>query len=94
MFNTPMYYSDVPKKAPLHFIYLPYHHPANLYERGTGIQTSMRFMAHCIQHGYKEKHVQWHLDQVMDIAKHIPVTRLGVVPTTEVLTFIKEHESA
>jgi hypothetical protein len=94
MFNTPMYYSDVPKKAPLHFIYLPYHHPSNLYERGTGIQTSMRFMAHCIQHGYNEKHVQWHLDQVMDIAKHIPITRLGVVPTTEVLTFIKEHESA
>jgi hypothetical protein len=94
MYNTPMYYSDVPKKAPLHFIYLPYHHPANLYERGTGIQTSMRFMAHCIQHGYNGKHVQWHLDQVMDIAKHIPITRLGVVPTTEVLTFIKEHESA
>ena len=94
MYNTPMYYSDVPKKAPLHFIYLPYHHPSNLYERGTGIQTSMRFMAHCIQHGYNEKHVQWHLDQVMDIAKHIPITRLGVVPTTEVLTFIKEHETA
>jgi hypothetical protein len=94
MFNTPMYYTDVPKKAPLDFIYLPFHHPENTYERGNGIQMSMRFMAHCIQHGYNEKHVQWHLDQVMDIAKHIPITRLGVVPTTEVLTFIKEHESA
>jgi hypothetical protein len=94
MFNTPMYYSDVPKKAPLDFIYLPYHHPTNLYERGTGIQTSMRFMAHCIQHGYSEKQVQWHLDQVMDITKNIPITRLGVVPTMEILTFIKGHESA
>jgi hypothetical protein len=94
IFNTPMYYSDVPKKAPLHFIYLPYHHPSNLYERGKGIQMSMRFMAHCIQHGYNEKYVQWHLDQVMDIANNIPITRLGVVPTMDVLTFIKEHESA
>ena len=94
IFNTPMYYSDVPKKAPLHFIYLPYHHPSNLYERGKGIQMSMRFMAHCIQHGYNEKHVQWHLDQVMDIANNIPITRLGVVPTMDILTFIKEHESA
>jgi hypothetical protein len=94
MYNTPMYYSDVPKKAPLDFIYLPYHHPTNLYERGTGIQTSMRFMAHCIQHGYSEKQVQWHLDQVMDITKNIPITRLGVVPTMEILTFIKGHESA
>jgi hypothetical protein len=94
MFNTPMYYSDAPKKAPLDFIYLPFHHPENTYERGNGIQMSMRFMAHCIQHGYHAAHVQWHLDQLLDISKEIPITRLGVVPNAEVITFIKQHEQA
>ena len=94
MFNTPMYYTDVPKKAPLDFIYLPFHHPENTYERGNGIQISMRFMAHCIQHGYNAAHVQWHLNQLMDISTEIPITRLGVVPNAEVLTFIKQHEQA
>ena len=54
----------------------------------------MRFMAHCIQHGYHEAHVQWHLDQLLDISKEIPITRLGVVPNVEVITFIKQHEQA
>ncbi len=94
MFNTPMYYTDVPKKAALDFIYLPFHHPENTYERGNGIQISMRFMAHCIQHGYNAAHVQWHLNQLMDISTEIPITRLGVVPNAEVLTFIKQHEQA
>ena len=94
MYNTPMYYSDAPKKAPLDFIYLPFHHPENTYERGNGIQMSMRFMAHCIQHGYHAAHVQWHLDQLLDISKEIPITRLGVVPNVEVITFIKQHEQA
>lgn len=93
MFNTPMYYTDVPK-APLDFIYLPFHHSENTYERGVGIQMSMRFMAHCIQHGYNAAHVQWHLNQLMDISTEIPITRLGVVPNAEVLTFIKQHEQA
>jgi hypothetical protein len=94
MFNTPMYYSDVPKKAPLDFIYLPFHSAENTYERGNGMPLFLRFMAHCIQHGYNAQHVQWHLDQVLDLGKEIPFTRLGVVPSAEVVTFIKEHEKS
>lgn len=94
MFNTPMYYSDAPKKAPLDFIYLPFHNAENTYGRENGMPIILRFMAHCIQHGYNAKHVQWHLDQVLDLAKEIPFARLGVVPNIEVVTFIKEHEKA
>jgi hypothetical protein len=94
MFNTPMYYTDTPKKAPLDFIYLPFHHLENTYERSNGMPLILRFMAHCIQHGYNAEHVQWHLDQVLDLAKEIPFTRLGVVPNLEVVTFIKDHERA
>lgn len=94
MFNTPMYYTDVPKKAPLDYIYLPFHHPENTFERGNDIQMCMRFMAHVIQHGYNPAHIQWHLDQILDINKEIPTARLGVVPNMAVLTFIKDHEQA
>jgi hypothetical protein len=94
MFNTPMYYSDTPKKAKLDFIYLPFHHLENTYERSNEMTIVLRFMAHCIQHGYNAKHVQWHLDQVLDLAKEIPFARLGVVPNNDVVTFIKMHERA
>jgi hypothetical protein len=94
MFNTPMYYTDAPKKAPLDFIYLPFHSVENSYERGNGMPLILRFMAHCIQHGYNAEHVQWHLDQVLDLAKEIPFARLGVVPDLEVVTFIKENEKS
>jgi hypothetical protein len=89
-----MYYSDAPKKAPLNFIYLPFHHFENTYERSNGMPLILRFMAHCIQHGYNAEHVQWHLDQILDLAKEIPFARLGVVPDLEVVTFIKENEKS
>ena len=94
MFNTPMYYSDSPKKAPLDFIYLPFHQVKNTYERSNGLEMSMRFMAHCIQHGYNSIHVQRHLDNVLNLSKEMPIARLGVVPNMDVLTFIKDHEQA
>lgn len=94
MFNTPMYYTDATKKAPLDFIYLPFHNADNTYERGNGMPLILRFMAHCIQHGYNAEHVEWHLNQVLDLAKEIPFTRLGVVPSLEVVTFIKKHEKS
>lgn len=94
MFNTPMFYKATPKKAPLDFIYLPFHHEENSYERGNGMQITLRFLAHCIQHGYNAVHIQKHLDQVLDLAQEIPIARLGVVPNMEILTFIKDHEQA
>jgi hypothetical protein len=93
MFNTPMYYRDTPRKAPLHFIYLPFHDLANSHKPIKGIHATMKLMAHCIQHGYNSTDVNQLLNIVLDLTKTTSIAHLGVVPNKEICQFIYDHET-
>jgi hypothetical protein len=93
MYNTPMYYRDKPKKAPLHHVFLPFHNKENTLEKLTGVKAIASLMAFCIQHGYNATNTQKLLDLIGELTKKCPVNRLGVVPTPAIIDFIKNNES-
>ncbi|MCF8256632.1 MAG: hypothetical protein K9J06_03715 [Flavobacteriales bacterium] len=91
--NTPMFYADEPKQAPLHAVFLPFHSPQNTMARLKGSEAVSRLMAYCIQHGYEKTFIEHHLHFLSDMCGQLPVHHLGVVPNDEVIDFIREHES-
>lgn len=92
VYNTPMFYPDEPRQAPLHAIFLPYHSPENIIAQLTGAEAASKVSAYCIQHGYDRVHVEHRLDVVGRLCDAVPVHRIGVVPDAEIITFIREHE--
>lgn len=90
--NTPMYYRATPKSAPLHALYLPYHHPINRYQKIVGAQAIAHLLAFTIHHGFDPEHVLHHSTVAERLLKEIPIAKLGVVPTTAIIDFIKLHD--
>lgn len=90
--NTPMFYADEPKHAPLGAIYLPRHAKENSVEPLSGAMAISRLMAFCIQHGYDRDIIAHHMDVLSELCGAVPVHTLGVVPTVEVIDFIKMYE--
>lgn len=90
--NTPMFYADEPRSAALSAIYSIYHSPENRVERLSGAEAISAVTANLIQHGYAFQVIQKHLDFVAEMVGKIPVYRLGVVPTTEVVSFIEYQD--
>jgi len=90
--NTPMFYADEPRQAPLHAIFLPYHSPENLMDALSGADAASKVLAYCIQHGYHRHHVEHRLGVVSRLCDAVPVHRLGVVPDAEIIPFIRAHE--
>jgi len=90
--NTPMFYADEPRQAPLHGIFLPYHSPENLMAPLSGADAASKVLAYCIQHGYHRPHVEHRLEVVSALCDAVPVHRLGVVPDADIIPYIRDHE--
>jgi hypothetical protein len=73
VYNTPMYYIDRPKKAPLHAIHLISHSPDNRIKKQYGALAVSKVMAFCIQNNYNKKFIHNHLDFLSELCGKIPV---------------------
>ncbi len=92
VYNTPMYYEDENKKAPLDAIYLIRHSPENVIERLSGAAALTGVMAFSIQNNYDKRFVAHHLEFFSRLAKDVAIYRLGVVPTSEIIDFVKAKD--
>lgn len=91
IYNTPMYYEDENKKAPLDAVYLIRHFPRNDIRQVKGAAAVTGIMAFSIQNNYDQRFVQHHLEFFSKMAEAIPIYKLGFVPDSEVIDFIKEN---
>ncbi|NTW32561.1 MAG: hypothetical protein HGB12_08060 [Bacteroidetes bacterium] len=94
MHNTPMFYVDIPKVAPLNSIYLIHHSAENTIKKLNGALAVSRIMAHCIQHGYNNNFIQHHLEFLSHLCNNISVYDVGFKPDISIVNFIKEHATA
>ena len=92
VYNTPMYYKDIPKKAPLNAVYLIHHSPENKIQKLKGALAASRTMAFCIQNNYDQNFVAERLDFFVQLAAAVDIYDLGFVPNASVIEFIKAHE--
>lgn len=91
--NTPMYYSDIPKMAPLSGIFLISHAPENRMKQLSGALAMSRVMAFSIQNNFDPGWVAKRLDFFSELIKTIPVYDLGFVPDLSVVHHILTHET-
>jgi len=90
--NTPMYYPDIPKKAPLSSIYLISHAPENRIKKVTGAVAVSRVLAFCIQNNFNEYIIDNNLEFISGICTKTPVSDLGFVPDRSVIDFVLNYE--
>jgi hypothetical protein len=92
MYNTPMFYPDEPKSAPLHAIHLIRHETVNMTEHLVGAEAVSNVMAFCIQNNYDASLIGNNAGFITGMAEQIPVYRTGFVPDQSAITFIHEQE--
>ena len=92
--NTPMYYRAKPVSGQLNAIYLPFHSPQNSYQKLSGAIAMANLLAFTIHHGYDSKHLLHHSNVAEQLLQHIPIAKLGVVPTDAIIDFIKTNEQS
>ena len=92
IFNTPMFYKDTYKSAPLQAIFLPFHSPENNIEKLSAVKAVSSLLPFCIQHNYKKEFMANHLDFITELCSELNVYKLGVVPNKSIINFIKTHE--
>jgi hypothetical protein len=92
-YNTPMYYKDISKKAPLGAIYLISHSPGNKIKKLSGALAISKVMAFCIQNNFEKQFIQSRLSFFSDLCTQIPVYDLGFVPDQSVVNFILTNET-
>jgi len=92
MYNTPMYYPDEPKSAPLHAIHLIRHEPVNTMEHIAGAKAISNVMAFCIQNNYDASLIGNNVGFITGMTGQIPVYKTGFVPDWSAVTYISEHE--
>lgn len=92
VYNTPMYYKDIPKKAPLNAVYLIRHSPENKIQKLKGALAASRTMAFCIQNNYDRSFVAERIGFFARLAATVDIYDLGFVPNASVIEFIKAHE--
>lgn len=90
VYNTPMYYADVPKRTRLDAVYLISHSPVNKMKQRTGALAVTGIMAFSIQNNYDARFVQHHLAFFSEMCQSVPVYDLGFVPDESVVRFVKE----
>lgn len=90
--NTPMYYIDIPKSAPLDGIYLISHAPLNRISPVQGAMAVSRVMAFSIQNNYNQDFIMKRLNFFSDLCAVVPVFDLGFTPYPEVVSFIKSND--
>lgn len=90
--NTPMYYSDRPKKTVLNGIFLISHAPVNRIKKLSGVEALSRARAFSIQNNFDRRFVEHSLNVFGELVEKVNVYDLGFVPDASVVTFIKENE--
>lgn len=94
VYNTPMYYVDKSKKAPLDAIYLIRHSPVNIADKLGGAAAVSKVMAFCIQNNFDKNFISKRLAFFDELCASVSVYQLGVVPTSEVINYITENEKS
>ena len=94
VYNTPMYYKDVPKKAALDSIFLISHSPHNKIKKISGALAVSKVLAFCIQNNFDPDFIQTKLNFLIELTTQIHVYELGFVPDKSVINFILENETA
>lgn len=89
MHNTPMFYVDIPKEAPVHSISLIHHSAENTIKKLNGAIAVSRIMACCIQHGYNNNFIQHHLEFLSQLCNNISVYDVGFKPDISIVDFIR-----
>jgi len=93
VYNTPMYYKDIPKSAPLSSIFLISHSPVNKIKKLTGAMAISKVMAFSIQNNYDKQFIQNRLDFFSDLCSKVSIYELGFVPDESVVHFILANET-
>jgi len=93
VYNTPMYYKDRPKKAPLNSIFLISHWPENRLKKLSGAMAISKVMAFSIQNNYDKQFIQSRLQFFGDLCSAVSVFELGFVPDQSVVNFILSNET-
>ena len=93
VYNTPMYYRDSPKKAPLNSIFLISHYPENKIKKLTGAIAVSKVLAFCIQNNFDRFFIQNNLDFLTALSTQIAVYELGFVPNSSVVDYVLSNET-
>ena len=91
--NTPMFYSDKPRKAELNSLYIIRHFPQNELRKVIGSEAVSKLAANLIQHGYDQRLTSHHLNFLSEMVEKTPVFSLGFVPNQTVIETIMQNES-
>lgn len=92
VYNTPMYYQDIPKVASLDGLYLISHSPENRIRQVKGALAVSKVMAFCIQNNFERQFIEKRLDFFTQLCAEVPVYELGFVPDAGVVPFILMNE--
>lgn len=92
MHNTPMFYEDRPRMAPLFAAYVIHHAPQNEVRELQGAEAVSALAANCIQHGYDKGTLMRHLQFLTEMVRTVSVHSLGFVPTPPVVDLIRDNE--
>ena len=92
VYNTPMYYQDIPKVAPLGGIFLIRHYPENELKRVKGALAVSKVMAYSIQNNFDRRYVAQRLAFFSDLCSRVPAYELGFVPDASVVEYIRSYE--
>ena len=91
MYNTPMFYNDLPKETDLNSINIIKHAGKNTIKKLNGAKAVSQLMACCIQHDYNSNFIEHHLQFISNLCDNIPVYELGFLPDKKIIDFIKTH---
>lgn len=93
VYNTPMYYRDSPKKAPLNSIFLISHYPENKIKKLAGALAVSKVLAFCIQNNFDRFFIQNNLDFLTALSTQVAVYELGFVPDSSVVDYVLLNET-
>ncbi|NDP21250.1 MAG: hypothetical protein GZ091_09240 [Paludibacter sp.] len=91
-YNTPMYYADEPKKAPLSSIFLIKHSPENKIIKLSGALAVSKVLAFCIQNNFDKYFIANNLNFIAELSTQVAVYELGVVPDMNIINYVLTNE--
>lgn len=92
MYNTPMYYADQPKSAPVNEIHLIHHSPENSSMLITGAQAVSKVMAYCIQNNYDKRLIKNYIDFLSGLCMNANIYETGFLPDQSIVKYILKRE--
>jgi len=92
MHNTPMYYFDLPKSAPVNAIHLIRHFPDNITMRITGAKAVSKVMAFCIQNNFDKQFIQNYIGFISELCETVGIYETGFIPDHSIVRYLQTHE--